>query len=575
MNLGQRLTLIIFVTLGIWIACTFLPIFQYDPILRIATITFLCLFMLLLTNLWIIDPIRQLNQELNKNQLLTELKGNNELTEIRRKLNTRIKASHESMSHERLKMLEKTNTKLAEELDHLALYYNKMQGGPNAKNKQQSTLPKLAHYDELTSLPNRIFFNEILNKSISHAKRHHTISALLLIDINDFKIINVAYGNEIGDLVLKEIANRLSNSLRSEDILARLEGDEFIILLNGIGQAKFASSVAEKIINICANPFKIEDKVLQIKISIGISIYPNDGDSLEDLLKHADKALITAKSNLNNAYQFYTDALDKEARTFKTLDTALKKSIKNNELMLYYQPQLNLKTGRIIGIEALIRWNHPEFGMVNPSIFIPIANETGFIMEMGAWALREACRLNKHWQDEGYEHMSVAINLSAQQFHHPDITKIIQGALDETHLSPDYLQLEINEATVMNKVEESSIILSAIKKTGVQIAIDHFGIGHTSISYLKKFPINTIKIDQSYIKGIPLNPEDMAITNAFISLGHPLGLTVIAEGVETAEQVEYLTEQNCDIIQGYFLSHPMPEEKIEKQFSKISDEVLP
>ncbi len=399
-------------------------------------------------------------------------------------------------------------------------------------------------------MKDRAFFNEALNKAISHAKRHRKTCAVLIIDTNTSDT--------------PKTGEQLTNALRTEDLVAHLEGGEFIVLLNDIDKSKFAGLVAEKLLLATAD----------VTANIGISIYPNDGESLEAMLKNADAALFQAKKAGNHQYSFYTHAIDVEAREFVKLETDLRKAIDNNELVLYYQPKLHIKKGTIVGVEALLRWAHPELGILSPAQFIPIAEETGLMMTIGEWALREACKTNKYWQNEGYEHFPVALNLSPKQFQHPDIAKTIENILTETELNPNYLELEMNESTVMDDIETAKKRLDAIKATGVLLSIDHFGAGYTSISHLKKFPVSAIKIDPNYIKGIPNNPDDCAITNAFIGLAHHLGLEVVAEGVETGEQVQYLSMEECDIVQGYFLSHPLPADKIVLQFKKLMDRAL-
>lgn len=437
------------------------------------------------------------------------------------------------------------------------------------QDKDKECLAHLGRYDYLTSLPNRVFFNEILNKTISHVKRRNKILAILLVDLDSFKKINDKLGQAIGDEVLKKIGSRLGKTLRSEDILARLDGDEFIILLNDIGKPKFASAVAEKVLQICAQPMEISGKELKLTASIGIAIYPNDGDSLETLQQNVDVALVKAKQAGGANYQFYTQEMGIEAHEYIKHESALRKAIQNNELALYYQPKLHIKRGTIIGVEALTRWSHPELGNVDAAKLITLAEECGLIMQLGEWAIREACKTNKHWQDEGYEHITVAVNLSQKQFHHPDLPNIISKALKETDLHPGYLEFEIDESTAMENVEAAAKSFERIKATGVQLSIDHFGIGYTSIREIKQFPVSIIKIDKSFIKGVPHTPNDIAIVSAFIALAHSLGLEVVAEGVETAEQVQYLSSQNCDIVQGYFLSHPLCADKIIGQFAKV------
>jgi diguanylate cyclase (GGDEF)-like protein len=522
--------------------------------------------------------IEQLNQGVTrisfKNTLDSRLdiKGNDEISSIGRQINkilSNVQASYKELEmHSTAKALEleSKNKKLQEDI--------------SARNRTDKIatdnlyLKHLSRHDILTSLPNGVFFNEILNKSINHSRRRNQYMAILLIDLDMFQSISATIGQVNSDLVLKEIGKRFSNVIRKEDILAKLDGDEFIILLNDIGKPKFASAVAEKILNICSQLIKVEHHEFSITASIGIAIYPNDGDSLEKILENADRALFKAKQSGGGCYQFHTEEIHAEATEYIQLESALRKAIHNNELALYFQPMFRLSTGVITGVEALMRWEHPALGIINPSKFIPLAEESGTIMQVGEWAIREACEKIRFWQDEGYEHVSIALKLSQKQFNHPDIAKIIAKAIKGTGINPKYIQLEITERTVMENVELAFSILENLRATGVLISIDHFGVGYTSISYLKHFPITSIKIDQSFIKGIPNNPDDTAITSAVISLAHNLGLEVIAEGVETAEQVQYLTSQNCDVMQGYFLSHPVSSQKIILQFKKLREEVL-
>jgi len=428
--------------------------------------------------------------------------------------------------------------------------------------------------NELTSLPNGIQFNEILNKAITYSKRRRHTLAVLLINLDLFKLVNDTFGQDNSDLILQEISKRLKNVLRKEDVLAKLEGDEFIILLNDITKPKFASMVAEKILNGCSQLLKVDSHEFTITASIGISVYPNDGHSLEELIENADRALFKAKQSGGNTYQFYAEEIQIEALEYIQLESALRKAIHHNELVLYYQPKFRVSTGSITAVEALMRWEHPTLGIISPMKFIPLAEESGLIMQIGEWALREACQRIKYWQNEGFEHITVALKLSPKQFSHPDIVKLLTTIPAHYNVHPKYIELEITEQTVMENVEIAAPILEKIKETGVQISIDHFGVGYTVISYLKQFPLSAIKIDQSYIKGIPNKPNDVAITSALIALAHKLGLEVVAEGVETAEQVQFLSAQGCDVIQGYFLSHPVSAQKIVLQFRKLRDEVL-
>lgn len=498
--------------------------------------------------------------------------GSDELSAVSIEINHMldiIEASHQQLEnrvHERTHELQKTNIKLQDEIAERKSVEQEL-----IVHKEH--LVRLAHYDNLTSLPNRVFFNEILNKAIGHAKRHTKTLAILFVDLDRFKNINDALGHTVGDLVLKEIGKRLATITRAGDILARLGGDEFILLLNDISDAKLAGPVAEKILQICAQPIKVDTQEFFMTASIGISVYPNDGNSLEDLQKNADMAMYKAKRSGGGLYQFYAREMDEAAHEHIKLEASLRKAIQNNEFVLYFQPQMNLHTNAINRVEALIRWEHPELGLINPMKFIPFAEETGLILPIGEWALHEACRLAKQWQTEGYEPISVAVNISPKQFKHQDVAQIVEDALKEHQLDPQYLEVEITETAVMDNVDITISKLNKIHSMGVQISVDDFGTGYTSINYLRQFPVSVLKIDQTFIKGIPENQNDIAITSAVIALGHNLGLEVVAEGVESAEQLEYLSLHRCDFIQGYFLSRPLPAAKVVEQFKKTSPQL--
>lgn len=579
MKLRGKAIIIIALVEAIFIAITLVSDIRFSLINFLILVGLTSLLMFFLFRDFIFKRIDELNQkvklinEKNRATQHIEIKGNDEISSITIQINRlldKINESHENLKQieiMRIQELQNINERLKSELGNRLSIENKA-------SDRTEMLSQLAHYDNLTSLPNRIFFNEILNKAISHAKRRKKICAILFINLDSFKTINSKLGNTAGDYILKEMSNRFTNTLRAEDILARLDGDEFIVLLNDINKPKFASTVAEKLLQTCAIPIQIGPEELSLKASIGICIYPNDGVSLEDLLKNGALTLEKVKQAGGNGYQFYTQKMNIEAHEFIQLEAALHKAIQRNELSLYYQPKLDIKRGKINGVEALIRWIHPTLGTINPAQLIQIAEETGLSMQVAEWALREGCQMNKHWQNEGYEHITVAVNLSPKQFYHPDLGKIITDALQISGLNPKYLELEINESTVMDDIQTSHNAFDRIKSIGVQFSIDHFGTGYTSISHLKHFPINAIKIDQSFIKGLPHNPNDSAIINAFIALAHNLGLEIVAEGVETAEQVQYLSEHNCDMVQGYFLSHPLPAQKIIAQFIKLGEEVL-
>lgn len=419
----------------------------------------------------------------------------------------------------------------------------------------------VAHYDNLTALPNRIFFNEMLNKNINHANRYDKMLAILIISLDQFQNIMAAIGHPAVELLLKEIAGRFLSVLRAGDILARLSGDEFIVLLNDITDPKIAGSVAEKLLYTCSQPAKIQSQELIITASIGICIYPNDGIRLEDLQKNADMALEKAKRTGGNVFTYFTKEMDIEAHQHIKEKTSLRKAISNNEFVLYFQPLLNLQDGSVNSAEALIRWDHPVHGIITPERFIPHAEETGMILQIGEWVLGEACRINKLWLDQGYQPIRVAVNLSTKQFRNTDIVEQIANALNKSGLDPNYLTLEISENTVMNDVDDSIKKLHAMKKLGVHLTIDNFGTGYISINYLNQIPVNVLKIDRSFVKGIPNNSNDLALANAVISLAHSLGIKAAAEGVETAEQLQFLADATCDVVQGYYLSRPLPQER--------------
>ncbi|HLB57668.1 MAG TPA: EAL domain-containing protein, partial [Gammaproteobacteria bacterium] len=426
-------------------------------------------------------------------------------------------------------------------------------------------------HDALTGLANRNKLEQFINHILASSRRHQQGFALLFLDLDRFKNINDALGHPTGDLVIKELATRFSSVLRAGDVLARVGGDEFIVLLNDISHSKFASPVAEKILHICSQSIKIRANEFFITASIGICVFPEDGSSLEDLLKNADMAMYKAKRAGGDIFHYFKKEMNIEAHEHIQMEAALRKAISNQEFVLHYQPKLNLSDGMIIGVEALIRWENPEAGLINPAKFIPLAEETGLIMQIGEWALREACRAAKSWQDQDYQPVSVAVNLSPKQFRHQDIAQLVATILSDTGLNSEYLELEITETAIMDNVEKAIQRLNDIKAMGVKISIDDFGTGYTSISYLKQFPVDGLKIDQSFIKGIPENKDDAAITSAVIALAHNLELKVVAEGVETAEQLQYLADHDCDIVQGYYLSRPLPETKMILQLTKIKN----
>lgn len=423
-------------------------------------------------------------------------------------------------------------------------------------------------YDKLTSLPNRILFNRILNRALNHAKRHGKILAILVIGIDGFKDILRSVGKQKTDLIIKEVSSRLINILRTNDIIARLDNDEFIILLNDINNVKFAGSVAEKILYSSKEPLKISDQNILITYSIGISIFPNDGDSLESLLGIAESSLYNARTSHGNRYKYHTTKMDSLTREYIELENSLRRAIDKHELVLYFQPQYKLADATIESAEALIRWTHPKYGIMNPSQFIPLAEETDLITIIGEWTLHEACRMNKHWQNLGYKPITIAVNISIKELQ-KDLCQIVKDAIEINQLNPELIEIEITESEIIKNPELTLSEISKINQLGVHIAIDDFGSGYTSINYLRQFPLHTLKIDQSLVKQVEMNKKDQAITKSIIELGHSLGLNVIAEGVESIEQVIFLARYRCDYVQGYFFSRPLPEHKFIELLTKI------
>jgi diguanylate cyclase (GGDEF)-like protein/PAS domain S-box-containing protein len=425
-----------------------------------------------------------------------------------------------------------------------------------ARKKAEEDLRVLANFDPLTGLPNRTLFQDRLNQAVTKAHRANSIVALLFLDLDRFKHINDSMGHHIGDLLLKAVAHRLQNAVRDGDTVARLGGDEFTIILEGVAKTKAATIIAEKVLHAFQTPFLLDDKVLTISPSIGISLYPEDAKDTTSLIKYADTAMYHAKSLGRNNFQFYTEQLNQYATRYVQLEAGLKKAIQDNELYLVYQPKYDVKTEKIIGVEALMRWESPELGLISPVEFIPLAEETGIINQIGHWAINQACSQLAQWHALGFEHISVAVNLSARQLK-ADIISIIEVALAVSGLPASALELELTESMIMGNPQDSVAILAQLKALGLTIAVDDFGTGYSSLSYLKRFPIDTLKIDKEFVRDITEDPDDAAITSAIITLAHSLDLNVVAEGVETQAQLNFLREGGCDQVQGFLLSKPL------------------
>jgi diguanylate cyclase (GGDEF)-like protein/PAS domain S-box-containing protein len=425
-------------------------------------------------------------------------------------------------------------------------------------------LDHLAHHDSLTRLPNRLLFNDRLQHALDRAHRSHEQLALLFIDLDRFKNVNDTLGHHIGDELLQQVAAMLSDRLRDGDTLARLGGDEFVVLLEGIGGEYSATLVAEKLVALFEQPFVVAGHELFVTCSIGISLYPHDATDLNMLIRNADVAMYQAKARGRNGYRFYAMSMAGEGVERLHLETGLRRSLEKEEMFLNYQPQVEIDTGRLIGVEALVRWNHPELGLVPPVRFIPLAEETGFISQLGEWVLAEACRQMVRWQAAGLHVPKIAVNLSVRQFERGTIVDTVDRILRATGLEARRLQLEVTESVIMN-TGDSRTYINGLHDLGVGLAIDDFGTGYSSLAYLKQMPVQTLKIDRSFIQDIHQDANDEAIAIAIIQLGKSMNLSVIAEGVETAEQAAFLLRHGCNQAQGYFYSRPvMPDDLLRR-----------
>ncbi|MFI4932283.1 MAG: EAL domain-containing protein [Burkholderiales bacterium] len=425
------------------------------------------------------------------------------------------------------------------------------------RKQAEERIQYLATHDSLTGLPNRVMFAELLNHVIALARRNQRKFAVLFIDLDRFKFINDSLGHEAGDALLCEVAKRLKESLRASDIVARLGGDEFVMLLQDLGSSEQAGVIARKLLSAVIKPIELNGQECRVTASIGISVFPDDAPDEASLMTHADLAMYHAKEEGKNNFQFYDGRLETMSLERLAMETRLRRAIERDELSLHYQAKLDLASNAISGVEALLRWNSSELGAVSPAKFIPVAEETGLILAIGKWVLRTACSQSMQWQRAGLPPVRVSVNLSPRQLNDPELVAAVRDVLAETGLKPDLLELEVTESSVMHNVERALEVLCALKDMGVQLAIDDFGTGYSSLAQLKRFPIDTLKVDRSFIRELPADSEDRAIAEAIIAMGKTLSLTVVAEGVETREQQDFLRERACDQMQGFFFSKPV------------------
>jgi diguanylate cyclase (GGDEF)-like protein len=427
-----------------------------------------------------------------------------------------------------------------------------------AKLKHAERIEYLAYHDGLTGLPNRSMFSKALSQSISEAHRYNRRLAVAFLDLDRFKQINDTLGHEAGDQLLKEVATRLKDSVRQSDTVARLGGDEFVVLLPQLEDEKYAAIVAQKILAAAAKPFTLMGQEFRVTASIGISTYPQDGLDEQTLTKNADIAMYQAKAEGKNNFQFYSKKLNANSLERLTLESSLRHALEQNEFRLYYQAKRDIASGRVTGMEALLRWEHPDLGTLAPMQFIPIAEESGLIVPIGKWVLKTVCLQSIDWQRQGLPALSIAVNMTARQFLDEQLLSDVASILEETGMAPQLLEIELNESLLIHDVEDTMRILTGLKSLGVRIAVDDFGTGYLSLAMLQRFPLDTIKIDRSLMRDISGTNDDTGLADAIIAMGKSLSLTVVAQGVETKEQAEHLRLHACDELQGFYFKKPLP-----------------
>ncbi|MBN1688293.1 MAG: EAL domain-containing protein [Candidatus Omnitrophica bacterium] len=426
------------------------------------------------------------------------------------------------------------------------------------KKKFEEKLNKLSWYDHLTGLPNRMLLIDRLNRAVISARYRKQKLAVLFLELDHFKRINDTFGHSMGDQLLHAVAQRLKLAVQETDTVSRIGGDEFVILLPDLDKNEKAIHVANKIFRIFQSPFFVMGHEFFMNASIGVSFFPDDGQDSGSLLQNADTAMNGAKEKGRAQYQLYSSSMNSKLAERFELENELRHAVDRDELKVFYQPQVDLKTGAVLGAEALLRWQHPKRGLISPDQFIPLAEESGLIMAIDEWVVKTACLQNKNWQEIGFQPMRVACNLSPREFERPDLARRIRRAVERSGLSPEYLELELTESMMMKNIEQTVALLYELRRYGIRFSIDDFGTGHSSLHYLRCFPVHTLKIDRSFISDLETNTYDAAIAKVVISMAHYLNLEVIAEGVETEEQMRFLSDHDCDKMQGFYYSKPLP-----------------
>ncbi len=432
------------------------------------------------------------------------------------------------------------------------------------KKKYEEDMKDLIEIDPLTKLLNRNVLREKFEDSMKEAKDNNKMLAILFLDLDRFKFINDTLGHILGDQLLKDIADRMRECVEPHNIIARIGGDEFMILLKNVTEINDVTRVAQQILSTFERSFTLEEHEIHITASIGISLYPHDGDDTKTLLRNADTAMYRAKEQGKNSFELYSPILNEKAMEKLMLENSLQRALERNELLLYYQPLIDVATKKIVGMEALLRWNHPTLGLIPPGEFIPLAEETGVIIPITQWVLEVSCNQCKTWQEMGIPDLYMAVNISGQHLKKKNWEKMIEEVLDKTQMDPHFLELEISENSIMKNTPQTLKMLETLQEKGVHFSIDDFGTGYSSLSYLTHFPINGLKIDQSFMRYITTDSDDAAIINAIVYMAHNLDLKVVAEGIETAEQFKFISSIHCDLAQGYLFSKPIPPEQMTK-----------